>query len=87
MGRDDGRLRVGEGARRKSLRRSLLALPALSLAAELAVHLHPRFAFEAVFGFAAWLGLAACIVLVVVAGAVARLLGRPDDYHGNAPDA
>lgn len=87
MTRNDARHGTNEAARPRLLWRGLLVLAALSVAAESAVHLHPHFAFEAVFGFAAWLGAAAGIVLVAVAGALARLLGRPDTYYGGAPDA
>jgi len=87
MNQDDARIQVGAAARRKLTWRGMLVLAALSLLAEFAVHMHPRFAFESVFGFAAWLGLAACIVLIAVADVLAWLLGRPDNHYGGAPDA
>jgi hypothetical protein len=87
MTRNDVRHGIDEAARPRLLWRGFLVLAALSLVAEFAVHLHPHFVFEAVFGFAAWLGLAAGIALVAVAGVLARLLGRPDTYYGGAPDA
>ena len=36
---------------------------------------------DAVFGFYAWFGFAACIVLVVGALALGKLIKRKDDYY------
>lgn len=65
----------------KTLRRTFLAVLALTLAAELVITLHPHFAIESVFGFGAWFGFAACAAMIVVAKGLAILLKRPDTYY------
>ena len=60
-----------------------IAVLALSLLAELLVHLHPAFAFDAWFGFNAVYGFLACVAMVLFAKALGWLVKRPDDYYGN----
>jgi hypothetical protein len=63
--------------------RGFLAVLVLLVLVELLVHLHPRFAIESVFGFAAWFGFAACAAMIVVAKGLALWLKRPDGYYRN----
>jgi ABC-type protease/lipase transport system fused ATPase/permease subunit len=70
----------------KRLWRSFLVVLALTVLAELLVHLHPHFEIESVFGFHAWFGLIACAAMIVVAKALALLLKRPDTYYGKRDD-
>jgi hypothetical protein len=65
----------------KRLWRGFLVVLALTVAAELVVHLHPHFAVESIFGFHAWFGFAACAAMIVVAKALALVLKRPDSYY------
>lgn len=67
----------------RSLWRGFLGVLALTVLAEFAVHLHPVFGIEAVFGFYAWFGLLACLVMIVAAKALALVLKRPDTYYGD----
>jgi hypothetical protein len=66
----------------KLLWRGFLVALALLVLAELVLHLHPQFAIESVFGFAAWFGFAACAAMIVVAKGLALWLKRPDTYYG-----
>lgn len=66
--------------------RGFLAVLALTVAAELVVHLHPHFEIESVFGFAAWFGFAACAAMIAAAKALALLLERPDTHYGRHDD-
>jgi hypothetical protein len=66
--------------------RGFLVVLALTVLAELVVHLHPSFEIESVFGFNAWFGFAACAAMIVVAKALALVLKRPDSYYGRRDD-
>lgn len=66
--------------------RAFLVVLALAVAAEVVVQLHPHFGIESLFGFHAWFGFGACVVMTVVAKALALLLERPDIYHGRQDD-
>jgi hypothetical protein len=61
--------------------RGFLGVLALTVLAEFAVHLHPAFAIESVFGFHAWFGLLACLAMIVGAKALSLVLRRPDSYY------
>jgi hypothetical protein len=61
--------------------RGFLVLLALVVAAEFVVPLHPHFALEGIFGFAAWYGLLACAAMIVVAKVLGWVLKRPDTYY------
>lgn len=61
--------------------RGFLGVLALTVLAEFAVHLHPVFAIDAVFGFHAWFGLLACLAMIVGAKVLALVLKRPDSYY------
>jgi hypothetical protein len=60
---------------------ALIAVLVLLLAAELVFPSHPHFALDAVFGFGAWVGFGACVVLVVVAKFLSTFNKRPDTYY------
>lgn len=70
----------------KWLWRAFLAVLALLVLAELAVHLHPHFEIESIFGFNAWFGFAACVAMIVAAKGLALVLKRPDTYYGRRDD-
>ena len=65
----------------KRLWRGFLALLALTVAAELAVTLHPHFAIESLFGFNALYGFAACAVMILAAKGLGLLLKRRDSCY------
>jgi hypothetical protein len=56
------------------------ALAAVVLA-DLAVEHHPLLGVDGSFGFAAWYGFAACVVLVLLARMLGAVLKRPDAYY------
>lgn len=64
------------------LRRLFLGVLAVTVLAEPAVHLHPYFATDALFGFHAWFGFAACAAMILGAKALGLLLKRHDTYYG-----
>lgn len=70
----------------KRLWRGFLVVLALTVLAELLVHLHPHFEIESVFAFSAWFGFMACAAMIVVAKALALVLKRPDSYYGKRDD-
>ena len=49
--------------------------------ADLVVHHHPLFGLDATFGFGAWYGFLACVVLVLLAKGLGIFLKRPDTYY------
>jgi hypothetical protein len=70
----------------KRLWRGFLVVLALTVLAELLVHLHPHFEIESVFGFSAWFGFITCAAMIVAAKALALVLKRPDTYYGRRDD-
>ena len=46
-------------------------------------HKHVNFKFENWFGFFAWYGFVCCIVLVLLARQMRKLLKRDEDYYGD----
>lgn len=70
----------------KRLWRGFLVVLALTVLMELAVHIHPYFEIESVFGFSAWFGFMACAAMIVVAKVLALVLKRPDTYYGKHDD-
>jgi hypothetical protein len=51
------------------------------VALDLVVEHHPHFGLDGTFGFGAWYGFAACVVLILVAKALGAVLKRPDTYY------
>ena len=49
--------------------------------ADLFVVHHPHFGIDGTFGFGAWFGFLACVVLVVGSKALGVVLKRPDTYY------
>lgn len=70
----------------KRLYRGFLVVLALTVLAELLVHLHPHFGIDALFGFNAWFGFIACLAMIVVAKGLALVLKRPDTYYADPHD-
>jgi hypothetical protein len=70
----------------KKLWRGFLVVLALTVVAELVVHLHPHFEIESLFGFDAWFGFGACAAMIAVAKGLALLLKRPDTYYDDDDD-
>ncbi len=58
-----------------------VAVLAVTVAAELLVHLHPRFRLEGWFGFHAAWGFLSCVAMVLFANLLGVVLRRPDDYY------
>jgi len=53
----------------------------LTVLAEVFVHRHPHFGFDAFFGFNAVLGFVSCAVLILFAKLVALFLKSREDYY------
>lgn len=66
--------------------RAFLALLALTVLVEAAIVLVPHFAVESIFGFNAWFGFGACVVMIVAAKALGAWLKRPDTYYDESDD-
>ncbi len=60
---------------------ALYAICALSVIAEFFVHRHGDHPWETVFGFYAIYGFAACVVLVLIAKELRKLIMRKEDYY------
>ena len=86
MNRQDDRHWLDDPAHVKLLWRGFLVVLALTVVAELFVHLHPHFEIESVFGFSAWFGFGACAAMIAVALGLALVLKRPDTYYGRHDD-
>lgn len=87
-GRDGGRELhwLMRPATLRILRRTGVGLLALTLAAQLGVHVHARFDWDGVFGFYAVFGFLACAAMVVAAKVLGAWLKRPEDYYGRDDD-
>ena len=72
---------LDEPANVERLVRGFYAACALLLMLDLFVPRHGTFAIERLFGFYAAFGFAACVVLVLVAKQLRRVLMRPEDYY------
>ena len=66
---------------RRKLWMLLWSVCGLSVLAELLVHRHAHFGFDAVFGFYALLGFAACAVSILLAKALGWWLKANEDYY------
>lgn len=49
--------------------------------ASLLVHIHDYFFLDGTFAFNAWYGFATCIVMILFAKILGRILHRGDDYY------
>ena len=70
---------------RRNVRKVLFALYgacALLIAADLFYHRHALLEFERWFGFYGIYGFVACVVLVLAAKGLRKLVARPNDYYG-----
>ena len=65
----------------RRLLRLLYLVCALLLAADLFVHRHVEHGWESLWGFYAIYGFAACVLLVLLAKQLRKLLKRPEDYY------
>jgi hypothetical protein len=65
----------------KLMWRGFLGILGLTVLSELLVQAHPYFGIDATFGFHAWYGFAACVVLIVGSKALGALLKRPDSHY------
>lgn len=65
----------------KWLWRVFIAVLVLTVLAEFAFSLHPKFQIEGWFGFHAIYGFIACALMVIGAKAMGLLLKRPDTYY------
>lgn len=54
---------------------------AVLVAIDIFVPKHGAFAIEHAFGFYGWFGFIACVVLVLAAKQLRRVLMRPEDYY------
>ncbi len=58
-----------------------LLMLALTVVAELRVHMHGEFGLDELFAFNAWYGLGTCAIMVVGAKILGYVLKRPDTYY------
>jgi membrane protein YdbS with pleckstrin-like domain len=65
----------------KRLIRLLYLACVLLLAADLFIHRHVTHAWESLWGFYALFGFVACVLLVLLAKQLRKLLKRPEDYY------
>ncbi|MEO8409611.1 MAG: hypothetical protein ABI478_03505 [Propionivibrio sp.] len=70
----------------KFLWRGFLMILALTVIAEIFVHLHPTFAVEGWFAFHAWFGLISCALMIAGAKALGRWVKRPDTFYARDGD-
>jgi hypothetical protein len=68
----------------KNIRRLLRLLYlacALLLATDLIIHRHVTHSWDSLWGFYALFGFVACVLLVLLAKQLRKLLKRPEDYY------
>ena len=61
---------------------AFIAVLVLTVLADLASERHQAAGFESLFGFNAWFGFGACVLLVLAARLLGLILKRPDDFYG-----
>ena len=54
-----------------------------TVAVQFYVHVHAEFGIDGTFGFNAWYGLGACVVLIVFAKLLSVFIKRNDTYYGD----
>ena len=57
----------------------------ITVALQFLVPVKGAFAIEKSFGFGAWYGFLACVLMVLVAKVLGWLLKRPEDYYQSEP--
>lgn len=62
---------------------SLVFICALLFLVDILYKKHTYFIFEGWFGFFAWYGFICCVVLVLLATQMRKLLKRSEDYYGD----
>lgn len=67
--------------------RALVAVCVLLATLDLLLHRHVAHPWEGVFGFYALYGFGACVVLVLLAKELRKLLMRGEDYYGRRESA
>ena len=72
-------------ANQRRLRRVFYALCAALVALEVLVHRHAEHSWEGAFAFYAVYGFVACVVLVLAAKQMRRVLMRREDYYDPRP--
>jgi hypothetical protein len=60
---------------------ALVVAVVLAILLDLALTRHSHFGIDGTFGFAAWYGLLACVVIVACAKAIGSVLKRPDTTY------
>jgi len=66
--------------------RGLSAICVLLVGIELVVHRHLAHEWESLFGFYALYGFVACVLLVLLAAEMRKLVMRDEDYYERAPE-
>lgn len=65
----------------RRVRRALYTVCGISVVAELFIHRHVDHPWEALFGFYSLYGFAACVILVLVAKELRKVLMRGEGYY------
>jgi len=65
--------------------RGLLLICAFLAFLDAVIHRHVSHPWEALFGFYALFGFVACVLLVLLAKEMRKLLMRPEDYYDTPP--
>lgn len=61
----------------------LYAVCAVLILLDFLYHKHVNFPFEGWFGFFSWFGFIACVVLVLLAKKMRKIVKRDEDYYGD----
>lgn len=77
---------LGDTRRQRMMMRLLILCCAVVLAADLVVHRHVVDPLESLFGFYAFFAFLSCVVLVLLAKEVRKVLMRREDYHDSVDD-
>ncbi len=59
----------------------LFAISAVSVVLDLTYHKHGHYSFENIIGFHAFYGFVSCVVLVIAATQMRKLVKRDEDYY------